>query len=87
MDVFDSFLSANGCSETNSERRLCNWGLLCLRPGMFEAGTFPAIWAHLTKFYAGGPDLAAAWGFIGAAQPLAQVGLSTDPHRWKLSIG
>lgn len=31
------------------------------------------MWAHLTKFYAGGPDLAAAWGFIGAAQPLAQV--------------
>lgn len=42
-------------------------------PGMFEAGTFPAMWAHLTKFYAGGPGLAAAWGFIGAAQPLAQV--------------
>ncbi|KAK9915973.1 hypothetical protein WJX75_006795 [Coccomyxa subellipsoidea] len=41
--------------------------------GAFEAGTFPAMWAHLTKFYAGGPDLAAAWGFIGAAQPLAQV--------------
>lgn len=31
------------------------------------------MWAHLTRFYAGGPDLAAAWGFIGAAQPLAQV--------------
>ncbi|BDA43829.1 Putative tartrate transporter [Coccomyxa sp. Obi] len=41
--------------------------------GAFEAGTFPAMWAHITKFYAGGPDLAAAWGFIGAAQPLAQV--------------
>ncbi|CAK0757688.1 hypothetical protein CVIRNUC_002561 [Coccomyxa viridis] len=41
--------------------------------GMFEAGTFPAMWAHLTRFYAGGPHLAAAWGFIGAAQPLAQV--------------
>lgn len=31
------------------------------------------MWAHLTYFYAGGPDLSAAWGFIGAAQPLAQV--------------
>lgn len=31
------------------------------------------MWAHLTLFYAGGPELAAAWGFIGAAQPLAQV--------------
>ena len=31
------------------------------------------MWAHLTHFYAGGPELAAAWGFIGAAQPLAQV--------------
>lgn len=31
------------------------------------------MWAHLTHFYAGGPDLSAAWGFIGAAQPLAQV--------------
>ncbi|CAL5227240.1 g10165 [Coccomyxa viridis] len=41
--------------------------------GMFEAGTFPAMWAHLTRFYAGGPHLAAAWGFIGAAQPFAQV--------------
>jgi MFS family permease len=41
--------------------------------GMFEAGTFPTMWAHLTRFYAGGPGLAAAWGFIGAAQPLAQV--------------
>ena len=41
--------------------------------GMFEAGTFPAMWAHLTRFYAGGTHLAAAWGFIGAAQPFAQV--------------
>ena len=41
--------------------------------GMFEAGTFPAMWAHLTRFYAGGPHLAAAWGFIGAAQPFAQA--------------
>ena len=40
---------------------------------MFEAGTFPAMWAHLTRFYAGGTHLAAAWGFIGAAQPFAQV--------------
>jgi len=44
--------------------------------GMFEAGTFPAMWAHLTRFYAGGPHLAAAWGFIGAAQPFAQVPFS-----------
>lgn len=43
------------------------------RAGMFEAGTFPAMWAHLTRFYAGGPHLAAAWGFIGAAQPFAQA--------------
>ena len=43
---------------------------------MFEAGTFPAMWAHLTRFYAGGTHLAAAWGFIGAAQPLAQVALT-----------
>jgi MFS family permease len=41
--------------------------------GAFEAGTFPAMWSHLTHFYAGGPALAAAWGFIGAAQPMAQV--------------
>lgn len=41
--------------------------------GALEAGTFPAMWAHLTRFYAGGPELAVAWGFIGAAQPLAQV--------------
>ena len=31
------------------------------------------MWAYLTTFYAGGAELAAAWGFIGAAQPLAQV--------------
>ena len=41
--------------------------------GVFEAGTFPCMWGHLTHFYAGGPHLAAAWGFIGATQPLAQV--------------
>ena len=40
---------------------------------MFEAGTFPCMWGHLTHFYAGGTHLAAAWGFIGATQPLAQV--------------
>ena len=49
-----------------------------MSPGMFEAGTFPAMWAHLTRFYAGGPHLAAAWGFIGAAQPFAQA--SAPPH-------
>lgn len=42
-------------------------------PGVFEAGTFPALWAYLAKFYAGGPQLAAAWGFIATAQPIAQV--------------
>ena len=41
--------------------------------GAFEAGAFPAMWAHLTRFYAGGPDLADAWGCIAAAQPVAQV--------------
>ena len=46
---------------------------------MFEAGTFPCMWGHLTKFYAGGPQLAAAWGFIGATQPLAQVPPSHCP--------
>ena len=38
-----------------------------------QAGAFPCMWAYLTLFYAGGPDLAVAWSFIAAAQPLAQV--------------
>jgi len=41
--------------------------------GAAEAGAFPCMWAYLTRFYAGGPDLAVAWSFIAAAQPLAQV--------------
>lgn len=32
-----------------------------------------SMWAYLTLFYASGPDLAVAWSFIAAAQPLAQV--------------
>ena len=32
------------------------------------------MWAHMTLFYASGPDLAVAWSYIAAAQPLAQVG-------------
>jgi hypothetical protein len=51
---------------------------------MFEAGTFPAMWAHLTRFYAGGPHLAAAWGFIGAAQPFAQA-CASRPYSHHLS--
>jgi hypothetical protein len=31
------------------------------------------MWAHMTLFYASGPDLAVAWSYIAAAQPLAQV--------------
>jgi hypothetical protein len=60
-------------SQINAQTTVLVLDVCCMRPGMFEAGTFPAMWAHLTKFYAGGPDLTAAWGFIGAAQPLAQV--------------
>lgn len=41
--------------------------------GEFEAGAFPAMWSHLTRFYVGGPELADAWGYIAAAQPFAQV--------------
>lgn len=41
--------------------------------GFMEAGAFPCMWAYLTLFYASGPDLAVAWSFIAAAQPLAQV--------------
>lgn len=33
-----------------------------------------SMWAHMTLFYASGPDLAVAWSYIAAAQPLAQVG-------------
>lgn len=32
-----------------------------------------SMWAHMTLFYASGPDLAVAWSYIAAAQPLAQV--------------
>lgn len=38
------------------------------------------MWAYLTKYYAGGPELTAAWGFVGAAQPLAQVLFSLVPR-------
>lgn len=41
--------------------------------GFCEAGAFPVMWAYMTLFYASGPDLAVAWSFIAAAQPLAQV--------------
>jgi MFS family permease len=41
--------------------------------GFMEAGAFPCMWAHMTLFYASGPDLAVAWSYIAAAQPLAQV--------------
>lgn len=51
------------------------WHLYTLRflLGAAEAGAFPCMWAYLTKFYAGGADLAVAWSFIASAQPLAQV--------------
>lgn len=49
--------------------------------GAAEAGAFPCMWAYLTRFYAGGPDLALAWSFIAAAQPLAQVRAHWVVHR------